>query len=515
MNLRAVTIWTTGITFFLTSLLPAWLICVTGEPALTFIIASLFWFFSSAPSLVSLGIACCLKSDRSLKVILGATIVYVLLYIIGLSLFFTGLTEDGTWLVVVGILFLPTMIPVWIIALVLNVPPRKRKYAYIAILLTTVSLVIIVLTIVSVRYIQVAVLIDGLVLQHEYWVNTAIFSPDGKTVVTASRDGTACIWDANTGQKLHTLEGHETDVCSAVFSPDGKKIVTGGNGTVKIWDAKSGKELHVLDVEQEKTWYRVFVALSPDGKKIITAVNDSFSIWDSDTGEKLQSLEKPTRLSAFLAFSPESKKIVMSSDDSFLSSDANGKLRETKKHTIHIFDTDSGKRMQTLGGHTDWVRVAAFSSNGKEFITASDDETVRIWDTNSGENLQTLRGLTGWVLFVAFLPDDKKIIAVGDDGIFRIWDADSGELLPRLGNTFSKKSRLQQAALSPDGKKIAAAKSNGTVEVLDIESGSIVQTFGRTRWFFTYSFESLAFSSDGKRIVTASEDGTARIWTLE
>ena len=61
-------------------------------------------------------------------------------------------------------------------------------------------------------------------------VNSAVFSPDGSRVVTASRDKTARLWDAKTGAALATLSGHTDVVNSAVFSPDGGRVVTGSHG---------------------------------------------------------------------------------------------------------------------------------------------------------------------------------------------------------------------------------------------------------------------------------------------
>jgi WD40 repeat protein len=69
-------------------------------------------------------------------------------------------------------------------------------------------------------------------------VNSAAYSPDGKTIVAASGDG-AKIWDATSGQELRTLSWHTDWVNSAAYSPDGKTIVTANrDGTAKIWDAQ-------------------------------------------------------------------------------------------------------------------------------------------------------------------------------------------------------------------------------------------------------------------------------------
>ena len=81
---------------------------------------------------------------------------------------------------------------------------------------------------------------DPLVIElkgHTGWVNSVAFSPDGKRIVTGSRDDTARIWDAETGKELQKLEGYASTVNSVAFSPDGKKIVTGStDGTARIWD---------------------------------------------------------------------------------------------------------------------------------------------------------------------------------------------------------------------------------------------------------------------------------------
>ena len=52
---------------------------------------------------------------------------------------------------------------------------------------------------------------------------SAVYSPDGSSVLTASGDGTARIWDAESGEELVTLSGHTDCVTSAVYSPDGAR----------------------------------------------------------------------------------------------------------------------------------------------------------------------------------------------------------------------------------------------------------------------------------------------------
>ena len=61
------------------------------------------------------------------------------------------------------------------------------------------------------------------------------FSPDGKRIITASRDRTAKVWDAETGAELITLQTDDT-VESASFSPDGTKVITASGTEARIYD---------------------------------------------------------------------------------------------------------------------------------------------------------------------------------------------------------------------------------------------------------------------------------------
>jgi WD40 repeat protein/serine/threonine protein kinase len=89
-------------------------------------------------------------------------------------------------------------------------------------------------------------------------------SPDGKTLLTGNRDGTARLWDAATGKPLGELMRHAGGISAVAFSRDGKMFATGsGDGTAQLWDFATGKP---LGRPLRHVHWPLFVEFTPDGK---------------------------------------------------------------------------------------------------------------------------------------------------------------------------------------------------------------------------------------------------------
>jgi hypothetical protein len=134
------------------------------------------------------------------------------------------------------------------------------------------------------------------------------FSPDGKRLLSGSRDCTARVWDAERGTEILSLKGHTDLVLSVAFSPDGKRLLTGSlDGTAKVWDAERGTELLSL---RGDTIGVLSVALSPDGKRLLTgSLDGTAKVWDAPKGTELLSLKGHTDAVYSVAFSPDGKRV--------------------------------------------------------------------------------------------------------------------------------------------------------------------------------------------------------------
>ena len=324
---------------------------------------------------------------------------------------------------------------------------------------------------------------------HTGEVYSAEFSPNGKLILTASEDGTAIIWDVETGKQLHCLKSHRYSISSFSFSTDGKKIVTASRDkTAKIWDVKTGKLLYTLKGHSKGLRD---VSYSPDGKKIVTASADKTAkIWNAETGKVLHSLKGHTAPINKALFSPDDKKIVTASSDK----------------TVRIWDAETGKLLHVLEGHSNEVSTVSLSPVGNTIASvALYDKKVGIWDTQTGELIYYLDDdeLTSFPEAVSFSPDGKKI-ATADHSV-RIWDGANGKLICR---SLCHYESIYSVSFSPDSRKVLTASYDKTAKILDAETGEVLYVleghFGLV-W-------SASFCSNAKKVVTASYDKTARIW---
>ncbi|MBY0525684.1 MAG: protein kinase [Gemmataceae bacterium] len=233
-----------------------------------------------------------------------------------------------------------------------------------------------------------------------------------------------------------------------------------------------------------------------DGSRIVSAGHDRLiKIWDTATGKELQTLQGHADVIHCLAASADGQRFASGSWD----------------RTVKIWDAD-GQLLHALPAHTGIVIRVAFSADGRLLASVSGD-AVKLWDVATGQAIRTIEPKSGQQYGLALRPDNRLLATGGSDNVIRLWDLDTGaELRVLLGHQAAPK----HLAFSPDGRLLAAGDGDtlqgglGTVKVWNVADGREVFSLDG----HTYPVFSVAFSPDGRRLVTGSQDRSIKVWDM-
>ncbi|KAF5834708.1 WD40-repeat-containing domain protein [Dunaliella salina] len=108
------------------------------------------------------------------------------------------------------------------------------------------------------------------------------FDAAGSSFVSASADGTARLYNTNTGVCAHTLIGHEGEISKVAYNPQGTRVITASSDkTSRIWDTQTGECLQILEGHQDEIFSCAF---NYEGDFIITGSKDNTCrIWKAAT----------------------------------------------------------------------------------------------------------------------------------------------------------------------------------------------------------------------------------------
>lgn len=281
------------------------------------------------------------------------------------------------------------------------------------------------------------------------------FSPDGKSIVTASFDKSLKIWNAEKRETVRTLNGHTGIILTLAISNDGKRIASGAlDNTIKLWDFATDKPTHNLTGHSSQVYG---VAFSPDGKLLASASNDkTVRLWDMTTNKLLKTLSTQGGAVYTVAFSPDGKTLLTGSAD----------------RTVRLINVADGKEIRQFIGPEHAIYTVAFSPDGKTIAAAGvglgSQRKIFLWDLETPKTKQELPGHTDDVYHVQFNKKGTRLLSVGYSGSVNIWDLASSK------SVFTTKlpSVTYGAAVSPDGTRIAVGANNNNAYLIAVPANA-------------------------------------------
>jgi WD40 repeat protein len=303
------------------------------------------------------------------------------------------------------------------------------------------------------------------------YVEGATFDHHGKRVLSWADDGTARLWDAETGAQLAEFRHDDISVPKwnefgppdappdefvsrpakvngAEFSRDASRVLTWSNDqTARVWDASDGKQI---------------VPLKPDGKvggamfdkqqkRVLTWCFDGPArLWDVETGDQLVEFKQARGRAVFNH--DESRVLGRSLDD---------KIRAWNTETGEVLDDVE----EAVGG-------AVLSRNEDHVLTKSGPGTARLWDAATGRAL----GLFQYDSDLFYRP-----VLDTDGGQILSWNGDSTMVwtVPTRGRLveFDTGDPVEGALLNQDETRLLTWSKAGEARWWDMDTGQLLATY--------------------------------------
>ncbi len=236
------------------------------------------------------------------------------------------------------------------------------------------------------------------------------------------------------------------------------------------------------------------IAYSPDGKRLAVASSIGIWIYDAHSGKELDLLTGHTDWVRSVAFNPNGNILASGSSDG----------------TIHLWDARTSTHLRTMTGHTSRITSVVFSADSKMLASGSKDNTIHLWDTQSGELRKTLKEHADWVFSMWFSADGKVLASASKDNTICLWNTQSGELRKTL--TLGHSQEIFEMAFSADGKTLASWGWESPIYLWDVQTGELQNTLALQQMDVVNEF---AFSPDGKTLASAMNNGIVHLWNAQ
>jgi WD40 repeat protein len=367
-------------------------------------------------------------------------------------------------------------------------------------------------------------------------LNSVCLSPDGRYALSGSADNIMQRWAIEDGKEVSRYESDSGSVKSVCFSPDGRYALSGSaDMTLRLWDVASGKEIRRFHGHTDRV---CSVSYSPNGRYAISGSgNGVLRLWDIESGKVVDQFDGHRGAAECVRFSPDGRHAVSGGAD----------------HSVRLWDISRGKEIRRFDGHTDGVGTVCFSPDGRHILSGGGDTTLRLWEAWTGKGLRCFEGHSASILSACFSPDGRYALSGGGDRTVRLWETfypsdqwkDSHPYpfpsRPRQSSVVSAESIRARKLLGLSSDLLAresfseacitlrnvqaVAGYERSKDVLDLlfstaKKGRAIASGLRDSWFLrsfeghVQSVSSVSLSPDGLYALSGSEDWSVRLWEL-
>ncbi|MBY9005357.1 MAG: TIR domain-containing protein [Candidatus Lokiarchaeota archaeon] len=295
---------------------------------------------------------------------------------------------------------------------------------------------------------------------HNKAIYTFSITPDRKYVITGSLDKSIKIWNLETGDLYHKIDGHDDEITCLDLSSDGSRIVSGSeDNSVKLWKLDTGNLMRNF-TDHEGAIFDVLI--TPNDDYIISTSEDNTAkIIKWNTKRIIRSLKEEDSGLKAITISPNGKFLAISS----------GK-------NIYVWNWGETDPKYKINAHKFAICSIKICPKGEYLVSGSLDKTIKIWNLETGDLMKSLKGHKGGINSISISHDRRYIASGSGDKTVIIWDTINGKIF----GPFTHESYVQCVRFIPDSYLVIGADYNGSVRVWDFLGGCIDLKSGLQRF---------------------------------
>jgi WD40 repeat protein/class 3 adenylate cyclase len=397
-------------------------------------------------------------------------------------------------------------------------------------------------------------LLEGLLYGVKSGLGAAVFTPDGKLLVTPTSDGTGTLlWDAASRRRVAVLDANDDVLLGAAVSPDGHWLVVPAShevddgqpvGNLQVWDLRARRLLRVVPSPGgalTSAWF------SADGRTLVTQGGpepvEPFPtlavVWDTSTwtpvGQPLQVAEQYLGDNVIVVSGDGRLLALPGPDDTVvvwnvaerrpigspLSTDVSGAraLAMNTDGSMLAVGGGSGRvaLIDPLTGATRGRELAIpsgvptsmeFDPDGSVLAVASDEGRTQLFGVPDGEPLgPPLAGSASAISDVTFSRDGSRMATVGIDRTGALWRLDGRRA---IGTAVAGHSApVVQAQYSADGRLLVTAGKDGRVVVRDARTNRVLRVLEPGGDVLT-----AVLDPKGRRVAVGGTSGKVRLFDV-
>ncbi|BAU43135.1 tetratricopeptide repeat protein [Leptolyngbya sp. O-77] len=256
-----------------------------------------------------------------------------------------------------------------------------------------------------------------------------------------------------TWQWIHPLEPHDDEVTGLLFSPNGKSLISASkDGSIKLWNPLKGTLLAALETRSAAI---ASLALSANGEILASAnAMPEVKLWHLRTGALLKTLRPNAEAIADLTFHPHQPILIVASKDG----------------SITFWDLRSGKLVKGLNWQKTSVSALEISPDGRTLAIASGDGSLVLWNLSLNRPMRTLDWPCGGISAMTFTADDSRLVLGCQDHYLRIWDRVGDRLVATLAGHEAAVTSIS----SGHSRNAVASGGDRTVRLWNLETRQLL-----------------------------------------